>query len=40
MIEVEMIIHEIERLISKEKSLRKKVLLENSLKGLRDYQKL
>ncbi len=34
-----MIISEIDRLISKEKSLRKKILLENALKNLKDYEK-
>jgi hypothetical protein len=39
MLEIEMIISEINRLISKEKSLRKKILLENALKNLKDYEK-
>lgn len=40
MLEFELLVKEIEKLRSKEKSIRKKILLENAIKSLNDYYKL
>ncbi len=39
MIELEMLIHELERLYSNEKSIRKKVMLEAAIKSMKDYSR-
>ena len=39
MIELELVMKEVERLYAKEKSLRKRIMLENALKSLHDYEK-
>ncbi|VVB99402.1 Uncharacterised protein [uncultured archaeon] len=39
MLEFELIIREVERLYEKEKSLRRKIMLETAIKSLKDYAK-
>jgi len=38
MIELELMLKELERLYAKEKSLRRKLMLENAMNGLKDFQ--
>lgn len=39
MIEIEMMLHEIDKLIGKEKGIRNKVLLRNARDALKEYEK-
>ena len=39
MIELELVVRELERLYEKEKSLRRKVMLETAIKSVKDYSK-
>ncbi len=39
MVELEMIIRELERLQSMEKSMRKRIMLEGAIKSIKDYSK-
>ena len=40
MIEFELLVNQVERLYSKEKSLRRKIHLENAIKSLKEYEKI
>jgi len=39
MIELELLVRELERLQSKEKSMRKRIMLEGAIKSIKDYSK-
>lgn len=40
MIELELVVKELERLYAKEKSLRKRITLENAINSVKDYQQM